>query len=201
MSYRAYFLYLEHSAHEAGDFIDAADVEWPSEGELIEIDVNPFGRRGAFRRKVVICKDNKVVMVLRVFVGVDELGCLLEICFCRTLSNDHTVAFICGQHVHLFDIASRRTTSDFLRDYVVGMCPLPEYADTLTEDFFVTTMQNVFRVNVHTGVVWKSPQCGYDCVLVHQVADGVVYGSGDWDPPDGGRDFRLDLHTGQLLDG
>ncbi|CAI8889374.1 hypothetical protein EMIT091MI3_50076 [Kosakonia quasisacchari] len=31
-------------------------------------------------------------------------------------------------------------------------------------------------------------------------SDGVVYGSGDWDPPDGGRDFRLDLHTGQLLD-
>ncbi|WP_312686282.1 hypothetical protein [Kosakonia sp.] len=200
MTYRAWFLILDHSDYVSGDYINRDDLEWPPANELVVLEVNPFGERGALRRKVVVCNGNRVEALLHVYVGVDELGFLLVQCFSHTLSNDRKVAFICGQHVHLFDIASQRTTSWFLQDYVSQLCPVPEYLETLTDDFLVATFEYVFLINVQRGIVWKSPQCGYDCVGVHRIEEGIVYGSGDWDPPYDARDFRLDLRTGQFIE-
>ena len=45
--------------------------------------------------------------------------------------------------------------------------------------------------------LWTSPELGLDGVLVSDVHDGVIEGQGEWDPPGGWVDFRLDLRRGQ----
>jgi hypothetical protein len=56
---------------------------------------------------------------------------------------------------------------------------------------------------VHLGalgtVLWTSPELGVDGVLVSQVSATVIEGQGEWDPPGGWRDFRVDLNRGELL--
>lgn len=47
--------------------------------------------------------------------------------------------------------------------------------------------------------IWRSPELGVDGVLVQDVSGQVIEGQGEWDPPGGWRDFRLDLKTGVLL--
>ena len=47
-------------------------------------------------------------------------------------------------------------------------------------------------------IVWQSTELGVDGVVVSGVADGVIEGEGEWDPPGGWRRFRILLSSGTL---
>lgn len=47
---------------------------------------------------------------------------------------------------------------------------------------------------------WRRSQLGIDGVIVLDVADGVLSGEGEWDPPGGWHPFSLCLSTGQDID-
>jgi hypothetical protein len=65
------------------------------------------------------------------------------------------------------------------------------------KDFLlVTSGRRVFRIGANGEVLWKSKEVGLDGVLAHWVCDGVIHGSGEWDPPGGWIDFKLSLETG-----
>lgn len=44
---------------------------------------------------------------------------------------------------------------------------------------------------------WISHELGVDGVIVERVNNGVVYGTGECDPPDGWQPFQLNLATGK----
>jgi hypothetical protein len=64
----------------------------------------------------------------------------------------------------------------------------------------VSSGRRVFRIDCDGKVLWRSDELGVDGVLIHDVAaDGIVYGAGECDPPDGWIDFKLSLETGLRL--
>jgi len=184
MEYSAYFL----------------DKDFSPEEYVPEKEHNPFRARGALRRKVMVCKDNLPVLLLHIFVDSDKDGYLLEQCFSELLLNEHHIAILYGQHVYIVDIASQQIRTVYLYDYVGHLYPLPDvYADVLSDRFLVATFEYVFLVDIHGNIIWQSPMCAVDGVLISEVADGVIYGRGDWDPPGGWEPFRLSLNDGTFI--
>jgi hypothetical protein len=51
--------------------------------------------------------------------------------------------------------------------------------------------------SVNGKLCWRTGNLGIDGVIVLAVRDGVVHGSGEWDPPGGWRPFRLAVDTGE----
>ena len=49
--------------------------------------------------------------------------------------------------------------------------------------------------------MWSSPELGIDGVIVGSVAEGVIEGAGECDPPDGWRAFRVLLSSGAVAPG
>jgi hypothetical protein len=86
-------------------------------------------------------------------------------------------------------------------------CQPPESLDyfcrmSCEADFLlVTSGRRVFRIGANGDVLWKSKEVGLDGVIAHWVCDGVIHGSGEWDPPGGWVDFKLSLETGLQLVG
>lgn len=178
-------------------FLDDAEQTDPC---VPEHTINPFAERGIVRSRVLIEKDNEPVRVLRIFVGTDEDGFLLEQCFSTLLVNQETLAILYGQHVHLFDMASHRVVSHFLNDYVCAIYPVPDpFSPQLSESFLATTFCYTFLISIRQGVIWRSAQCAIDGVIISEIAGNVIYGSGEWDPPGGWLPFMLSLETGKLI--
>ncbi|MBW8809373.1 MAG: hypothetical protein JF591_11195 [Lysobacter sp.] len=47
--------------------------------------------------------------------------------------------------------------------------------------------------------LWRVDDLGIDGVVISDVRQGVVHGSGEWDPPGGWLPFEVDLRTGRVL--
>jgi hypothetical protein len=79
-----------------------------------------------------------------------------------------------------------------LADY---FCQLYACSDCL----LVGSGRKLFRVDMDGSVGWTSGELGLDGVLVHSVDDGIVSGSGEWDPPGGWRPFAISLKDGSAV--
>ncbi|CAI2111567.1 Uncharacterised protein [Serratia fonticola] len=168
---------------------------------MVSVDINPFSDNAIMRKIVQVYKDNEPIITLRIFVATDEYGFIIEQCFNSVLVNDSSIAILYGQHVHLFDIESHKTNSIHLHDYVGHMYPVPNTAsDILSESFIVTTFSYTFLINLNSGIIWQSQQCAIDGVVIYDIKDNVIYGSGEWDPPGGWRTFSLSLSNGEFVD-
>ena len=176
------------------------DKEFSPEEYVPEKEHNPFGQRGALRRKVMVCRDNQPVLLVHIFVDSDKDGYLLEQCFSEVLLNEQHIAILFGQHVHILDIASQQIRTVYLNDYVGHLYPLPDVnASVLSDTFLVATFEYVFLVDIHGKIIWQSKMCAIDGVIIDEVVDGVIYGSGEWDPPGGWEPFRLSLNDGTFI--
>ena len=56
---------------------------------------------------------------------------------------------------------------------------------------------NLFCVDGYGKVICRTPNLGIDGVIIERFTEEKLYGSGEWDPPGGWRDFVLDLKTGK----
>ncbi|GGD20313.1 hypothetical protein GCM10011513_17300 [Franconibacter daqui] len=168
--------------------------------QLPEKAINPFAERGVFRKRVLITHHNEPALILRIFVGTDEDGFLLEQCFSQLLLNSETLAILYGQHVHLFNLASHEVKSHFLDDYAGDLYPVPDSSSAwLSETFLATTFCYTFLISLDKGIIWRSAQCVIDGVVINDIREEVIYGSGEWDPPGGWRPFMLSMATGELI--
>lgn len=164
------------------------------------VNINPFSHQGEKDRRVLISDNGEPILVLQLFIRADEDGFLIASAFCGLLCNDDSIAIICGDHLHLFDIASGNFASLALNDYVGHIYPMPDvYSDRLHDRFLVATYSYVFLVHITEGIIWKSDRCAIDGVTISAVEDDVIYGDGEWDPPGGWEPFRLSLKTGKPI--
>ncbi|AOR65408.1 hypothetical protein [Pectobacterium wasabiae] len=170
------------------------DANVHPESTILRIDINPFPRGAKKRQSVLICKNDEPVVVLCIYVEVDDNGYLLEQCFRELLLNENKIALLYGQHVHLFDTVSYEVKSLYLHDYVGHLYPIPDIdSGVLSDTFLVTTFLYTFLIHVDSGIIWQSKQCAIDGVIIDEVQGNVIYGSGGWEP------FRLSLNTGHVI--
>ena len=69
----------------------------------------------------------------------------------------------------------------------------------LEDSLLVCSASHLTRLDPDGNLLWTSPEIGLDGVLVSNVQDGIIEGQGEYDPPGGWVDFRLDLNRGELL--
>jgi hypothetical protein len=103
---------------------------------------------------------------------------------------DKRVVLGWGDYLYLVNAETGTAGSIELDSPYVQMHMAPEH-------LLVTSARRMIRVGLDGQVLWTSDCLGIDGVIVERVADGIVWGSGEWDPPGGWRPFRLLLETGQ----
>ncbi|MBI0551307.1 hypothetical protein [Pectobacterium parmentieri] len=111
------------------------DANVPSESTILRIDINPFPRGAKKRQSVLICKNDETVVILCIYVEVDDNSLLLEQCFRGLLLNENKIALLYGQHVHLFDTISHEVKSIYFHDYVGHLSPIPDIDSCVWEPF------------------------------------------------------------------
>ena len=62
------------------------------------------------------------------------------------------------------------------------------------------TDERLFRFGENGRLLWTSAELGWDGVLVSDICDNAITGSGQIDAPDGWRDFTLRLDTGEMIE-
>lgn len=97
-----------------------------------------------------------------------------------------------AERLHLLEIQSRRHLEFKLGSYFGSFW--------LEETFLLAaSAEQVFCIGSDGALRWRSPQLGIDGVVMHEVINLVLHGSGEWDPPGGWREFCLSLADGTLL--
>lgn len=181
--------------------LQATWLEQPTPGDETEgisiIDVNPFGANGEKDRRLLISKDVEPILILQLYVRADEDGWLISSAFHDFLLNESLVTIICGDHFHVFEMATHSFRSHPLGDCVGHIYSVPDiHSDRLHNRVLVTTYGHVFLMDIVVGILWKSRQCAIDGVIITSIENDIVLGLGEWDPPGGWEPFKLDLKTG-----
>lgn len=89
-----------------------------------------------------------------------------------------------------------------LADLDTREIPLDSYFGSfypLENSLLICSACRLHHLDDQGDLLWTSPEVGLDGVLVSGVSSGIIEGQGEWDPPGGWRDFRLDLNRGDLL--
>jgi len=95
---------------------------------------------------------------------------------------------------HLIDPLSRQSLSIECDGYFGHLYPLDDR-------LLIATASALICLDQEGKTVWMRESLGMDGVVVERIADGIVAGKGEWDPPGGWQPFRLFLTTGALLTG
>jgi hypothetical protein len=98
-----------------------------------------------------------------------------------------------GHCVYFVDLDSGRFEKTDLGAYFGSF----QVAD---EHLFVASAERVFCFDPHGSLSWRSAEVGIDGVVIHSIDGAGISGSGEWDPPDGWRSFRLSLSGGVRID-
>jgi hypothetical protein len=65
--------------------------------------------------------------------------------------------------------------------------------------FYIADANGLYCLNIKGDEIWKNTNLGIDGVIVETFEDETILGAGEWDPPNGWRDFKLNKLTGELI--
>ena len=97
------------------------------------------------------------------------------------------------EHFYLFDL---KTNSNLITLKLEGYFG-HMYVDN--ELFYVAGASGLYCMDKNGRILWKNINLGVDGVIVETFGDEVILGTGEWDPPNGWRDFKLKKSTGELI--
>lgn len=113
------------------------------------IDVNPFGTNGEEDRRLLISKDAEPILILQLYVRVDEDGWLISSAFSDFLLKESHMAIICGDHFHVFDMVTHSFRSHPLDDYAAHIYSVPDiHSDRLHDRVIVSIYCHVFLIDI-----------------------------------------------------
>jgi hypothetical protein len=135
----------------------------------------------------LISSESGPTLRLDLYRGNREYSCFQE----AAIWNEFAVVGF-AQRVHLVSLRSKQHVEFKLDSYFGSLWPGEAY-------LLVASAEHVLCIRIDGTLRWRSPPLGVDGVLVHEVANGVVKGDGEWDPPGGWEPFRLSLEDGTLL--
>jgi hypothetical protein len=94
---------------------------------------------------------------------------------------------------YLFDITANKLLLCLEMSGYFGHLYLDKHA------FFVTDAYGMYCICVDGQIRWRNRSLGIDGVTIEKIEDSKIYGSGEWDPPGGWKDFVIETKTGKLL--
>ena len=103
---------------------------------------------------------------------------------------DHILAVGFEGYFYMFDIISK---SNMLKLKMEGYFGHLYFNKDL---FYVADSAGIYCINKNASIIWQNKNLGIDGVIINDFTNGKIFGSGEWDPPGGWRDFILDQQTG-----
>ncbi len=97
-----------------------------------------------------------------------------------------------GGRVHFASLATLEVTTVALSGHFGHLYPLPEH-------LLVADAEYLRCFDKAGAMLWRSAELGIDGVIVDRVADGIIEGQGECDPPGGWRAFRILLSSGAVV--
>lgn len=67
------------------------------------------------------------------------------------------------------------------------------------EQFYIADAGGLYCIDSKANVQWHNDSLAIDGVIIDKFTEDRIYGSGEWDPPGGWREFMLDKKTGISL--
>jgi len=64
---------------------------------------------------------------------------------------------------------------------------------------YVADASGLYCISKSGALYWENSMLGLDGVVVNEITDTKISGSGEWDPPGGWKDFFLDKRTGLII--
>jgi hypothetical protein len=95
-----------------------------------------------------------------------------------------------------FYLYSLSTNKNLLR------LPMEGYFCHLYSDkglLFITDAGGLYCIDKNAHLAWQNNNLGIDGVLINSITDDKIFGSGEWDPPGGWRDFILNKEDGTFV--
>lgn len=130
----------------------------------------------------------------------DDARNLFEIkydCHCspfkQTMIIDKILAVGFEEYFYLFDTAIQ---SNILKLKMEGYFGHLYFNEDL---FYVADSAGIYCINKNASIIWQNNNLGIDGVIINEFTDNNIFGSGEWDPPGGWRDFILDKQTGFII--
>ena len=130
---------------------------------------------------VRVTREGEPYLRIDVHLGEGELGPILLW--------DDLVCVASSTAVHLVELESREVATHEHGGWSVRLHATPTALLACTND-------RVLCFDAGARCVWRSGAVGVDGVEIEDVREGMVLGTGDWDPPGGWRAFRLRLADG-----
>lgn len=96
------------------------------------------------------------------------------------------------EHFYMFDVEK---AENLLTLKVAGYFGGLYFEDDL---FYVASASGIYCVNNAGKIIWENTDLGIDGVTITSFQDKLILGIGEWDPPGGWREFKVDRLTGQL---
>jgi hypothetical protein len=93
-------------------------------------------------------------------------------------------------HFYLFDIAKNTNIIALKLSGYFGHAYLDK------EHIYIADANGIFCLGRDGCILWSNNKLGIDGVVIHEITDSEIVGSGEWDPPDGWEDFVIDKQTG-----
>ncbi len=66
-------------------------------------------------------------------------------------------------------------------------------------EIFIATASEVINLNFQGIEKWKAYNIGIDGVVISKITETEIIGTGEWDPPDGWKSFKLNRKTGKKI--
>ena len=111
-----------------------------------------------------------------VFRGAELLGNYLFVGFCESL--------------FIINLVEKNTQNINMKGY---FGELYKYENLI----LVSSALDLLCFNKDAELLWVSNDLGIDGVIVHNIDGGIIYGSGEFDPPGGWIDFKIKLSSGE----
>lgn len=97
-----------------------------------------------------------------------------------------------GQRVYFVEPGEAESPCIRLQEYFGSFHPGDDW-------LLIASASDIFRADRQGRVAWRSAGLGIDGVLIRDVANGVILGDGEWDPPGGWVPFAISLADGSRV--
>ena len=103
-----------------------------------------------------------------------------------------------GEHIYFLNLLTRALRWSGLPGYFGRLYTATEFClPSQTFDLLVASASSLARYTRTGTLLWETGDLGIDGVLVESIKNGLVTGSGEWDPPGGWEPFTLVLESGE----
>ncbi len=160
--------------------------------EIIEIE--KYNQKTQPDSTVVITENKLPILKLNLYLH-DESDCFRDI---KISSNIVVVGF--GHHIYFINTKTKIIESHSLECYFGHLYPIENVESNIFEkEVLVASSDHLYLFNRNGDLKWKSDLLGIDGVVIYDVKDSIVFGSGEHDPPGGWIDFKVSLVNGKTI--